>query len=200
MSVIKKATNLLRPTTAKKIIRTVKNDGVKDFAKKSIFYVKSGKSYYAKWREQNCPSENVLLKQKETKFKYNPKISIIVPVYNTPKEFLNEMIQSVLNQTYSYWELCLADGSGEAIEFDDSRIRHNVLKNNSGIAGNTNEALKMATGEYIAFMDHDDTLAPDALFEVVNSLQNFKHDLIYTDEDFVSKDSKSYSNPTFKPD
>ncbi|MGC8483961.1 MAG: glycosyltransferase, partial [Thermodesulfobium sp.] len=140
---------------------------------------------------QNEPSVEELLAQRTTKFNYEPKISIIVPVWNTPKQFLTDVIESVLNQTYSNWELCIADGaSKEAYVKDvleeyikkDNRIKVKYLSENKGIVGNSNEALSISTGDYVALLDHDDTLAPFALFEVVKAInENENADFIYSD-------------------
>lgn len=120
------------------------------------------------------------------------KISIIVPLYNTPKQFLMEMINSLINQTYHNWELCLADGSDaehlyvEQVVRDfsrkDSRICYKKLSKNFGISMNTNFCLEMATGDYIGLLDHDDLLAPTALSEVMALAENEQADFIYTDE------------------
>ena len=120
------------------------------------------------------------------------------------------MIESVLNQTYGKLELCLADGSGEddtagtvICEYveKDPRVRYQKLGSNLGIAGNTNAAVNMAEGEYVALLDHDDLLEEHALFEIVKWLQNHPEtDMVYTDEDKVTFDSKTYFKPHFKPD
>ncbi len=108
-----------------------------------------------------------------------PKISIIVPTYNTPKQFLTDVLESVLSQTYSNWELCIADGASTKKHVKkildnyvkkDNRIKVKYLSENKGIAGNSNEALSLATGDYVALLDHDDLLAPFALFEVVKAI------------------------------
>ena len=123
---------------------------------------------YLKWIRKNEPSKGQLIKQKNENFTLNPKISILVPLYNTPEKFLDELIQCLKKQTYSNWELCLADGSPEPIKFisnylDDHRIVYNIIGENKGISGNTNEALKLATGDYIGLLDHDD-LIPEFSF------------------------------------
>lgn len=200
MSVLSKAENLFRPSTIKKILKTAKNSGFKGMLNKAYFYIKPSGSMYMKWFKQNSVSEYSLYEQRKCNMPYKPKISIVVPVYNTPIEYLNQMIESVLAQSYSNWELCIADASGIDIKFSDKRIIHKVLSKNMGISKNTNDAIDMATGDYIAFLDHDDTIEPDALYEVVMSLQKYKHDVVYTDEDFASEDMKKYSNPAFKPD
>ena len=145
----------------------------------------------------------------EKEFSYRPKISILVPVYRTPIPVLCEMIESVCGQTYSNFELCIADGSmGDErlantireYQKKDSRILYRELEENSGISGNTNAALSMASGEYVGLLDHDDLLEPDALYEVVSRLQEQSYDILYTDEDKVNEDSSKFMDPNFKPD
>lgn len=161
---------------------------------------------YLKWIKANEPSRQQILEQSKEKFKLNPKISILVPLYNTPENFFDELVQSLKNQTYSNWELCLADGSPEPIKFinkylDDKRIIYNIIGENKGISGNTNEALKLATGDYIALLDHDDLLPEFSLYEIVKRI-NEKPDVefIYTDEDKIEILNKPRYGAFFKPD
>ena len=119
-----------------------------------------------------------------------PKISIVVPLYNTPLNFLTELLDSVVNQTYQNWELCLVDAGqdekvGQAVQArmaQDSRIRYQKLERNEGIAGNTNAGFALATGEYIALLDHDDILHPSALWYVAQAIVEQGADFVYTDE------------------
>ena len=161
---------------------------------------------YLKWIQQNEPNKNELEKQKKEKFKINPKISILVPLYNTPKNFFDELVKSLEKQTYSNWELCLADGSPEPIKFinkylNDKRIVYKIIGENKGISGNTNEALKLATGDYVALLDHDDLLPPFSLYEIIKKI-NEKPDVefIYTDEDKIEALNKPRYGVFFKPD
>ncbi len=143
-------------------------------------------------------------------FEFEPKLSILVPMYRTPLNFFQELIESVQGQVYSNWELCLADGSEADTEAGswaanlalvDSRIKYQRLPENKGISGNTNAAMSMATGEYIVLCDHDDLLALDALYHVVRALNDDPSlDIIYTDEDKIGTDSKGHFDPNFKPD
>ena len=120
------------------------------------------------------------------------------------------MLESVLAQTYANWELCIANGSPEDKEMcqildgyqtQDPRIRWQPLKANLGIAENTNAAFEMAQGDYIGLMDHDDLLAPNALFEVVQALNTDpRPEVVYTDEDKVTMDLKEHFQPHLKPD
>lgn len=130
--------------------------------------------------------------QRNTKFSRQVKFSIIVPLYNTPLNFLEEMVDSVIAQTYSNWELCLADSSdkehsevGAAVERlckKDSRIKYKKLEGNRGISENSNEGIKMASGNYLALLDHDDILNESALFEIMKAICEHEADFIYTDE------------------
>lgn len=141
-------------------------------------------------------------------WKYQPVISIITPVYNTPPAFLEECIYSVQTQAYPYWELCLVDdGSTNAetlaclqqLTTADSRLKLLTLSKNQGICHATNQAIAMATGEFIAFLDHDDRLAPDALYHVVDALQTEpKLDILYSDRDMLSDQELRYMH-LFKP-
>ena len=112
---------------------------------------KKGKQSYQIWMQNNEPNQEELEKQKNTKFEINPKFSIVVPMYNTPILFFEELVDSLINQTYENWELCLADGSPEknqelkSILNKDARIKYKFLKENKGISGNSNEALKLAS-------------------------------------------------------
>jgi len=166
---------------------------------------------YELWILKNEPKKEDLKRMAEEckKFKYSPKISIIMPTWNTEEKWLRKAIESVLNQVYDNWELCIADGGStkphvrrvlEEYARKDRRIKVKFLPENLGIAGNSNEALKLATGEFVAFLDHDDELAPFALYEVVKLL-NEKPDLdfIYSDEDKIDEKGRR-RDPFFKPD
>jgi len=165
---------------------------------------------YDGWIRKNEPSEGDLAVQKQVRFSYEPKISVIVPTFNTPRKILVEMLESVKRQTYANWELCVADGNSgrqdvkkvlDAYASSDNRVRVRYLPENKKIAGNTNEALALATGEFTAFLDHDDTLAPFALYEIVKTLNdNPGADFIYSDEDKISENGRIRFEPHFKPD
>ena len=139
------------------------------------------------------------------------KFSVVVPLYNTPEAFLREMIQSVQDQTYDNWELCLADGSDAsheevgricaALAAEDGRIVYKKLERNGGISDNTNAAIAMATGDYIALFDHDDLLHPSALYENAKAIHAQGADFLYSDEVvFASPDRHSLIATHFKPD
>lgn len=163
---------------------------------------------YQKWIEKNEPTIEELIEQRKTQFNNNPKISIIVPLYNTPEKYLKELLESVKNQTYSNWELCLADGSPEQydyimklVEINQDKIKYKFLNGNQGISGNTNEALNMATGEYIALLDHDDIIPVFALYEIVKTInENPNVDFIYSDDDKILEEKEKRISPHFKQD
>ncbi|MCI8273616.1 MAG: glycosyltransferase [Clostridia bacterium] len=162
---------------------------------------------YKKWIGENEPNKEELEKQKKVKFKITPKISIVVPVYNTPKKFFEELVKSLQEQTYSNWELCLGDGSPEKIEYmqefveKDSRIKYKYIGENKGISGNTNEALTLATGDYIGLLDHDDLLPAFSLYEVAKAInENPDVEFIYSDEDKLEKADGIRYGVFFKPD
>lgn len=148
--------------------------------------------------------------QRNTVFSRKITFSILVPLYNTPEKFLREMIQSVLDQTYADWELCLADGSDAAHAYveticnrfanQDQRIRYQKLERNQEISGNTNACIQMATGDFFALFDHDDLLHPAALFHVMKAICEKHADFIYTDENTFRKTPKDAYAPHFKPD
>lgn len=161
------------------------------------------------------PTPEEAKRQKETKFDRMVTISILVPLYNTPLNFLNEMIESVLAQTYQKWELCLADGSDhdhdevekrcrEYVE-KDKRIVYRRLEKNEGISGNTNRCYEMSTGDYIGLFDHDDVLHPSVLYEYVKVINEQGADYIYCDETTFKGDSIDnmitlHFKPDFAPD
>lgn len=162
---------------------------------------------------KSFPTPEEAEKQREAKFPRMVKISILVPLYNTPEEFLREMIESVTAQTYENWELCLADGSdsehenvGRIVkEYQErdgrGRIVYKMLVKNGGIAENTNQCMALATGEYIGLFDHDDILHPSVLYEYVKVINDKGADYIYCDETtFKSGDINKMLTMHFKPD
>ena len=178
----------------RKIIRTLKHETVLTYGD------------YGGWIKYNEPSEEELKKQSKVKFKNAPKISVIVPMYNTPETFFKDLVDCMIDQTYSNWELCLADGSKEQNEAlkkyweKDERIKYKFLNENKGIAGNTNAAIEMATGDYIALLDHDDVLAKYALYEMVYAINKYPEaEFLYSDEDKVDEHGNRY-DAYFKTD
>lgn len=169
------------------------------------------KDPYKLWISKNEPDNKKLraMKYESQSWSYRPKISIVTPVFNPDKYDLTQCIKSVLNQTYDNWEFCIADGGTDRPYVKkvikkyadrDPRIKFVFLPENQGISANSNEALKLATGEYIGFLDHDDLLAPFALYEVVKFLnKNPENDFIYSDEDKVPANSSERYGHFFKP-
>lgn len=180
---------------------------VKKFYEKYITKYSEEERRYMKWIKNNEPTDKELDEQRKYEFKIQPKISILVPVYNTPQNFFEELVQSLQNQTYSNWELCLADGSPEPINYmkeypkKDKRIKYKIIGENKGISGNTNEALDLATGDYIGLLDHDDLLPAFSLFEIVKTInENPEVEFIYSDEDKLEDINKPRYGVFFKPD
>ena len=163
---------------------------------------------YEAWFARHKADKRVLRRQKHASFAQKPLISIVIPLYCTPLPYLKELIESVRRQSYENWQLCLADGSPDdkAKEFlekhygREKRIVYQKLEENGGISVNTNAAAELAKGEYLMFCDHDDTLEPDALYEIVKAINDTDADVVYTDEDKVSMDGQHYFDPNFKPD
>ena len=191
----------------------IAEDGMQSFAERSQIYMRRKLS-----QKKNPPKE---LSGKELEdmriqcasFEYRPKISIITPVLNTREEWLRSSIESVLHQIYDNWELCIADDGSDqphiketlnCYQQKDARIKVKYLNENQGVSGASNEALAMASGEFIGFLDHDDQLLPNALYEVVLMLnRNASADFIYSDEILISKRGKpvfAYFRPDFSLD
>ena len=161
---------------------------------------------YGGWIKYNEPKDADLKIQMKRKFDFEPKISVVVPMYNTKEKFFKELIKCMMDQTYSNWELCLADGSPKQNDNlkkyyeQDKRIKYKYLDGNLGIAGNSNAAIGMATGDYIALLDHDDVLADYALYEIVYNLNKFPNaEFLYSDEDKIDENGNRY-DAYFKPD
>lgn len=190
--------------TVKKIIKTIY---IRLFKKEQIMHIATEREKYQIWIQNNEPNAEELEKQRNTKFKYEPKFSLVVPMYNTPINFFEELVDCLIAQTYQNWELCLADGSPEKNESltsileKDSRIKYKFINENKGISGNTNEALKLATGDYIALLDHDDLLPVFCLYEIAKTInENPEVEFIYTDEDKIEGTKDRRCDPHFKPD
>ena len=188
--------------TIKKCIKTV--------LRKIVRFLKGEKDLqygdYGGWIKYNEPKDADLKIQMKKKFDISPKISVVVPMFNTKEKFFKDLINCMINQTYSNWELCLADGSPKQNENlkkyyeKDERIKYKFLGENKGIAGNSNSAIEMATGDYIALLDHDDVLADYALYEVVYAINKFPNsEFLYSDEDKIDENDNRY-DAYFKPD
>ena len=175
-------------------------------------YKKIERQAMERYGTKSFPDEATAKAQREEKFPRMVKISILVPLWNNKREFQIEMLNSVMNQTYQNWELCLADGSDaehsyigdicrEYAEKAGGRIVYKKLDKNGGISGNTNECLKLATGEYIGLFDHDDILHPTVLFEYVKAINEQGADYIYCDEaTFTKGQINKMITLHFKPD
>lgn len=166
-------------------------------------------SAYKQWQNDFEPSAKELDDQRKawSKFKKQPTISIITPVFKPPKDVLVELIESVLNQTYPCFELCMGEFSGDETtrkvltEYSekDSRIKVKFFDSNNGISENSDLCLTLATGEYIALLDHDDLFTPNALFENVKLINQDDYDFIYSDKDKIDESGNRF-DPMFKPD
>lgn len=203
----------------KKAYYLYKREGFLVIVKSLFMYALFGRKYfqnrnvsmekqYAIWvqNHEKFEKQNILLQIQN--FKLRPKISIIVPVYNIDAKWLDACITSVISQFYEDWELCLHDDASTKIETihclkkwqkKDRRIHVSFATENKHISAASNAALKAATGEFVAFLDNDDVISPDALFEIVRYINNNPEvDILYSDEDMIDEKGKR-SNPFFKP-
>lgn len=200
----------LSPYTIRKGFRYMKHYGPKEFWIRLHERFEPEEVPYGPWYRAYIPTEETLETQRKQKFDYSPLISIAVPAYQTPVEFLRQMIESLIVQTYSNWELCIVNASPDNEEMQkvlaeysagDSQVRFCNLKENLGIAENTNRAFAMTKGEFVGLLDHDDLLAPNALYEIVKILQDHPQaDALYTDEDKVTTELDEHFQPHLKPD
>ena len=193
-------------------ITSLKNKGVASTAVKTLkFLMGPHRISFSEWMATPLYTDEQLQVQRTHVFDRNVRFSIITPLYNTPERYLREMIESVIAQTYSDWELCMADGSDSehdhiqriCLEYagKDSRIIYKKLETNLGIAGNSNACIEMAKGDYISLLDHDDILHPAALHDTAEAVCDRGADLVYTDEAiFRSPDLDDISVIHFKPD
>ena len=200
---IKSFLKQINTTNLRKVLRYLRQTGIRGTYAKCKMHFASAASY-EEWITEIESKENY-----EDVFSYNPKISILVPVYNVLDKHLVPCIESVLNQVYDNWELCLADdcSTWDSVKTTLKKYeKHEKVKvvyrtENGHISRCTNSALDMATGEFVAFLDCDDLLRPNALYEVVKLLnENPELDFIYSDEDKVDDDGKNRHMPHFKPD
>ncbi|TAN99461.1 MAG: glycosyltransferase [Phormidium sp. SL48-SHIP] len=174
-------------------------------------YPEPSPDIYRMWLSQNSPRPGDLLRLQRQiqQFDYQPTISVVMPVYNTPADYLEQAIESVLAQIYPHWQLCIADDASpqphvrstlENYRQQDERIQVVYRSENGHISQASNSALEIATGDFIALMDHDDLMTPDALFEVVQALNDCPEtDMLYSDEDKVDEHN-DLKDPFFKPD
>lgn len=192
----------LSKSNLKKTLYYLKRNGLRDTYLAALERLRKKEDY-----RYEAPAEAVLKAQKEEASRMASLLfSILVPTYRTPENYLREMIDSVLAQTYGSFELILADASGdESVKqvvdtYEDKRIRYIRLAENKGISGNTNEALKHATGLYTGLLDHDDLLTPDALYENAMAIAEAKSrgirpQLLYSDEDKCDENGENYFCP-----
>lgn len=204
----------------KKGLRYLKHYGPKKFLVRLKERMEPEEVPYGPWFEKHRATGAECDRQREESGKWNsrPLVSICVPLFKTPEQYLRQMIESVQAQSYENWELCLADGTPDetvekivrGMERTEHRIRYTHLRENLGIAENTNAAFALAGGEWIGLLDHDDVLEPDALYQVLKAAGMGQIDegdsllreteAVYTDEDKVSTDLQTYFQPHFKPD
>ena len=192
----------------KKGIDYLKYYRIKELARKTEERLVPEPFPYSRWYPKHLLSQGEMKEFKKCEFDLSPVISVIVPACETEPKYLIQLIESMQDQIYGKFQLCIADGSHSTIVMDtvrpylsDSRILYKKLENNLGISGNTNAGLSMATGDYIGFLDHDDFLEPDALYHIVSAInEQPQTELIYTDEDKSDSEGVCFSYPQFKPD
>ncbi|PRR83056.1 glycosyltransferase family 2 protein [Clostridium vincentii] len=165
---------------------------------------------YNDWLNRERASTKELEKQRKHVFEYSPKISIVVATYNTTESNIRDMMKSLIKQTYSNWELCIVDGASNNIstikvlkEYQNKydNIKGNYLSENSITLNSVYEELKLTSGEFVGLLNQGDFLELDALYKIVEGINNNRNvDFIYTDEDRVSDSGKEFSEPQFKPD
>ena len=197
---LRRGYNYLKANGVKKSLLKLKNKI------KRRKYMSNQSVDYLDYVKNNKLSIRTIEKQRSAKFNYMPKISIVVPMYNTKFSYFVELIDSINNQTYQNFEVCLADSSKipdvqiqkYIQELNSSKIVYKNISQNLGISENTNVAISFSTGDYVAFCDHDDVISIDALYEVVKAINSSDADFIYTDEDILENGIRK--NPHFKPD
>lgn len=266
---VKYSKNNGEPSSVEKVAYWLKTYGLSATVNKIMIKATGGKlalgevsqDEFTAYRKKYLPTKEDLDAQRKESFEYSPRFSIVIPLYDTKEQFLKEMVESVIEQTYGNWQLCLADGSADnhlwktiqdiatrsglsatnveedgngletanKAEVSDSKyqIVYKHLTDNLGISENTNAAIALATGDFIVLADHDDIMAPDALYECVRALNMRKEeipagrdnlkcenntrngegisengiwDVLYSDEDKVDMSGKKYFEPHFKSD
>ncbi len=193
--------------------RYLKLHGPVELTKKAVSKVKRHRYEtieYSKWLKKHLPSKAELERQRKIKFEWEPKFSIVVPLYKTPEKYLRAMVDSVKQQTYGNWQLCLSDGSGPdsplqellaELQRGEPRIKVISHQQSLKISENTNAAIQAADGDFIVFADHDDTLTVHALYECVKALNGNKNlEVLYSDEDKMTMDGHKFFQYHFKPD
>lgn len=205
---------LLNPVHAvdvcKRVLHTLRTEGAEQVYRDIQFRVGLAR-HHENWQHRaDIPTRRILKSQRSNPIPNAPLVSIVVPLYNTPARYLNEMLASVREQTYPNWQLCLVDASQPGHEdvekicrkaaHKDSRILYEKLVENLGIAGNTNAGFALAEGQWLTLLDHDDTLYPNALYEMMRLALDEDAEMVYSDEIVVSEDGKDLGGYHFKPD
>lgn len=206
-----KPAEVVKPTEVKLVEVEDNQQAPKPVIKKNKPKEPPTETDYERWQKQHEPRPTDYQRMRKTVklLAYQPVISVVMPTYNTPESFLQEAIDSVRNQIYSNWELCIADDAStephvreilEEYAVKDERIKAVFRQENGNISQSSNSAIELATGEYIALLDHDDVLRPEALYEVVFLLNlHPEADMIYSDEDKIDE-MGNRRDPFFKPD
>lgn len=207
-----RAIGLFKPQTLRSGMDYLRENGIRDFLRKTKLKFEGIDSdyEYSEWYELVRTTEEELARQRNEIFDPAPLFSIVIPAYRTPEAYLRALLDSLRQQTYTNFEVCIADGSPKGEDVSrilgeyagkDPRIHYTVLGENRGISGNTNAALAMAKGDYIVLADHDDTLTPDALYELARNFRDHPScDMVYSDEDKLDMDGGQLFDPHFKPD
>jgi glycosyltransferase involved in cell wall biosynthesis len=174
------------------------------------YFTKEDIKYQKQVRKNRITGKKIKTLEKEIEsFEFQPKISVVMPVYNVEQQWLEQAIESIFSQVYQNWELCIADDASPSPHIKEvlnlyknrgKRVKIKYLESNRGISGASNEALSLTTGQYVALLDHDDVMSRDSLFEIVKLLNAHPEaELIYTDEDKLSMGGL-HLRPVFKPD
>lgn len=199
---------VIKLSNLRKTLNYLKKNGIRQayYAVRERVEAEKAEDYH-----YDLPSPEILAKQKEEGTAFSVRFSILVPAHETKEEYLRPMLQSVIGQTYGNFELIIADASkGDGVEhvvesIGDPRIKYRRLKQNAGISANTNQALMYATGDYAALLDHDDLLAPDALFEMAKEIhrqdqENIQLQMLYSDEDKCDGSGRVFFEHNEKPE
>ena len=209
---MQKIMDLMNMETVRVAMDFWKENGLRALFVKSVHKIQGiDNDYdYGEWYSLTKPSQEELERQRKEIWEKGPKFSIVMPLYKTPERYLREMLDSIVAQTYTDWELCLADGSPKGADVSkivkkyqdkDSRILYKRLEQNGGISDNTNAAIAMTSGDYIVLADHDDAMTEDALFECAKAVKEHPEcEVIYSDEDKMDMDGGALFDPHFKPD
>ena len=200
--------NIVNVTNLKKTYYYLKRNGVMQTIGAALERVQA--PYFADYTYV-LPEDMILEQQRQKKWDNPVLFSVVVPAYETKEEFLKVLIDSLLEQTYPYWELIIADASSTDTvktyceKYADDRIKYYVLENNAGISENTNQGIEKTTGDYIGLLDHDDYLTPDALYEMALAIEKGKekrqeYGVLYSDEDKCDEHGKNFYDPHIKTD